>query len=195
MSYLSPHIAVTHAGLVGCSKCLQRFYLKWIHWLYSINIGVRRTIRSLLGSSLSQFASDYNQRCDICGLINFFSAIVMGMESPLDHTFCSHLVYDILAPLHRHNGMSSWRDQQPILKIFHNDLVCAIIRLIEKSSSSCSNFRNSSTTDTADSVLCMVIVEILKYWPEKFETNTPKEILLLVSLFPFQIICNSPFYS
>ena len=167
-------------GHVQCSKPLQRFYLKWITWLYAHNTSCRSKLRVHVGKALSTLAFNYNPRADITGLLNLLTKIIEGMQIPVQKSVCDHICYGILAPLHIQNGMTAWRDQEPILKTYHNALVCCEIALIEKDLASSSS---SLLSPSSIPVVCALILEILKIWPDKFDTNTPKEIILLVSLF------------
>jgi len=122
------------------------------------------------------------------GMLNMLGDIMVSMQAPSPGV-CLQLVHQVLVPLHRQNGaivvtykskfcmrmsfcmiitstgMTLWRDQHPILKVYHNELVAVVVRLIEKG---------------PPNLVCVVIRELLKEWPEKFNANTPKEILLLV---------------
>lgn len=167
------------SGQVPCAKSLQRFYLKWVHWLYSLNVSARPYIRSSLGSSLSLVAACFTPDSDTTGMLNMLSQIILGHseQSSIPASVAEQLIDDVLLPLHRQNGMLSWRDQQPILKVYNNELVCAEINLVQ-------NVESSSDT------LPFICLGILRSWPEKFETNTPREVLLLHGLEKLLEYCN-----
>ena len=73
-------------------------------------------------------------------------------------------------------AMVSWRDQIPVLKIYHNELVCILIKVIEIDNATNTNI----SVPVEQHISSVTIVYILKHWPDKFDTNTPKEVLLLV---------------
>ena len=175
-------ITIAFQALVGyqsCCKPLQRFYLKWIEWIYAYNTSHRSKLRGHVGKALNAIAHNYNPRADTTGLLNLLTKIIQGMQTPIQEGVCEHICHGILVPLHTQNGMTAWRDQEPILKTYHNALVCCQIVLIEKS-------RTSSSSPRIP-VVCTLILEILKIWPEKFNTNTPKEILLLVGVSSYML--------
>ena len=145
-----------------------------------------------------------------------------------------HLLMNVLLPLHSPNQMIEWRDQIPVLQLYHQSLVRCLVRLIEWDRANLENVNlclpqgdlggdHSSFLDlkesqphinTSDpwqvedvfrdappsrpwrleerphetgtpkfkekSILVETVRSLLEsYWPEGFNTNTPKEILLL----------------
>jgi hypothetical protein len=90
------------------------------------------------------------------------------------------ILMEILIPLHLPNEMIVWRDQIPVISLFHEDLCRCTIRLIEKCQRPESN--SSSSIPFQGSLLTDVIKAILSNWPDAFNTNTPKQVLLLHEL-------------
>jgi len=90
------------------------------------------------------------------------------------------LLRDILIPLHLPNEMILWRDQTPILQLYHEELVRCLVALVE---SDHTRAHFSATLHAKGSTLLTeAIVEILLLWPDAFNTNTPKQVLLLHEL-------------
>lgn len=91
----------------------------------------------------------------------------------------SRLLHDVLLPLHKPNSMVLWRDQIPVLQLYHEPLVRCMLALVERDSL----LRHRDSTGTAAySILVQAVQGILACWPDKYETNTPKQVLLLHEL-------------
>jgi hypothetical protein len=88
------------------------------------------------------------------------------------------ILMEILIPLHLPNEMIVWRDQIPVIQLFHEDLCRCVIALLEK----CKLKDLSSPTFSQGTLLTDIIKAILTNWPEGFNTNTPKQVLLLHEL-------------
>lgn len=101
-----------------------------------------------------------------------------------------NILIDMLIPLHRHNEMTQWRDQIPILQTYHENLVRCMMKLIEKDlelSKETSRLFYLHTTRSTHlnlnkPILLQAIELILSIWPDKYNTNTPKQVLLLHEL-------------
>ena len=94
-----------------------------------------------------------------------------------------HLLQDVLLPLHKPNQMVAWRDQIPVLQVYHEPLVRCVLKLVEKDS----QLRSRDTVNSGgyakqQSVLVLAAEGILGSWPDRFDTNTPKQVLLLHEL-------------
>lgn len=103
-----------------------------------------------------------------------------------------HLLQDVLLPLHKPNQMVAWRDQVPVLQVYHEPLVRCVLKLVEKDSQlsmattrrggSAKQSYSTSQSLHAQSVLVQAVEGILGSWPDRFDTNTPKQVLLLHEL-------------
>lgn len=83
------------------------------------------------------------------------------------------LLQDILMFLHTPNEMVLWRDQIPILQSYHEPLVQCVVALA-----------NTIMVIPSQTRVFLVdaIRQLLHLWPEGFNTNTPKQVLLLHEL-------------
>lgn len=95
------------------------------------------------------------------------------------HFTYSRLLHDVLLPLHKPNSMVLWRDQVPVLQLYHEPLVRCMVALVEKDSLL---RRRDPTGSGTYSILVQSVQGILASWPDKYETNTPKQVLLLHEL-------------
>lgn len=86
------------------------------------------------------------------------------------------LMSEALLPLHLPNEMIEWRDQIPVLQTYHEDLVRCVILLAEKSDT---GFYAASNNDPRNSLLTEIFTQLLQHWPDGYNTNTPKQVLLL----------------
>ena len=120
--------------------------------------------------------------CGVEALLQVLLCIIMGFQpinpisdesSPKDSTRRSkilrasheHLLFDVLIPLHRPAGMVLWRDQTPLIGLYHEALVKAI-----------------GTFISLDRLLIGPIIGALLHpdiWPSSEGGNTPKVVLLL----------------
>jgi hypothetical protein len=91
------------------------------------------------------------------------------------------LLHDVLLPLHKPNAMVLWRDQLPVLQVYHESLVRCVLALVDKGAQASRNFPERHHA-TESSVLVQAVLGILGSWPDKFDTNTPKQVLLLHEL-------------
>jgi hypothetical protein len=92
------------------------------------------------------------------------------------------ILMEILIPLHLPNEMIVWRDQIPVISLFHEDLCRCTIQLIEKCQRPESTSSSSSFIPFQGSLLTDVVKAILSNWPDAYNTNTPKQVLLLHEL-------------
>ena len=188
-----------------------------IHWIYQNRIDLRVIIRWSICSALlseGQAGSGARKarhkdggasRDHVAPLLEVLQCIINGFLSPLDRAHRG-LLLRVLMPLHQPNEMVEWRDQVPVLQLYHPQLVCCLKALIEKSdriesAASCANASTSSystdvTQESGDqnprsreiphqgprSLLPAVIKSLLSYWPLAHAANTPKEVLMLHEL-------------
>lgn len=92
------------------------------------------------------------------------------------------LLLEILIPLHLPNEMIVWRDQVPVLQLYHEDLCRCLITLIEKSKFPEETDAGSSLISFSrpqGTLLTDALKAILPLWPDSFNNNTPKQVLLL----------------
>ncbi|KAG5176227.1 3-phosphoinositide-dependent protein kinase Serine/threonine protein phosphatase 2A, regulato [Tribonema minus] len=76
------------------------------------------------------------------------------------------LLTRVLLPLHAPNAMYEWRDQIPVLELYHEPLVYALAQFVAHDAS----------------LMVSVLDAVIDAWPEGFHSNTPKEVLLLHEL-------------
>ena len=108
------------------------------------------------------------------GALRLVGGIVAGMDPRGDRAVCDSLLEEILLPLHRPNGMVLWRDQTPVLGMFHEALVFALVKVVEVFYES-----EADRDGSRESVLMVILRGLFSQWPRGFGTNTPKEVLLL----------------
>ena len=83
--------------------------------------------------------------------------IIKGFGSPLTEVH-RLLLANVLLPLHKNNEMYEWRDQIPLLQLYHEPLVFCLVQYLER-----------------DRSLAVPVVEaVLRAWPEGYQSNTPK---------------------
>lgn len=226
-----------------------------LRWIYLHVCALRRPLRAALGARLVK----YGQSPDILKVINInpllrligdiISGTSLGHDRRQQQRAHRHLLASVLMPLHQPNQMVEWRDQIPVLQLYHESLVRCLVRLVEwgasgdssniDSGDQCcaevvdmsSHQSNSSSSDVReeesplhncglasleeeedeeestrssvskarptppitrplsqpvessaglDTLLVLMVRNLLEsLWPEGFNTNTPKEILLL----------------
>ena len=112
-------------------------------------------------------------------------AIVAGMDSRGDSTVCLCLLEELLLPLHSPNGMVLWRDQTPVLGMYHEALVFALVKVVEVF------YESEAFAGAQQSVLVAILRGLFRQWPRGFSTNTPKEVLLLHEVDMLLRYCNT----
>ncbi|CAB1107395.1 unnamed protein product [Ectocarpus sp. CCAP 1310/34] len=73
------------------------------------------------------------------------------------------LLTEVLLPLHEPNQMAVWSIQQPLIESYHEDLVGCLVSFLE----------------LQPEMVEIVFESIATAWPQGFNSNTPKEVLLL----------------
>ncbi len=111
------------------------------------------------------FHSKPSRAIRISPILEILGQITRGFQIPLLDVH-RDLITHILLPLHEPNQMAEWRDQLPLLAEYHDPLVYAIVQILDK--------EPSLTPDAIRSVL--------SFWPEGFQSNSAKEVLLLHEL-------------
>lgn len=144
----------------------------------------------------SAFGKDAgNSKAHVSHLLQLLICIVSGLQVPLQCTDHAILV-DLLLPLHEPNEMVEWRDQVPVIQSYHEALVRCTIKLIEKDSegrrkgdsisqdfhATVRPLQRILRLSPSQSLLSFTIRNLLLKWPSGFQSNTPKEVLLLHEL-------------
>ncbi|CAM9295028.1 unnamed protein product [Chrysoparadoxa australica] len=145
----------------------QPFLKQLLHWLYQYSL--RGCMRSKIGKVLLQYIRRPSRHSHIGVLLDVLGYIIKELapsHSLPPHSQCSATFSQVLLPLHEPNEMVEWRDQIPLLQLYHKELAFCEICFIAH--------------DKALAVNC--ILAILKVWPEGYNSNTPKEVLLLHEL-------------
>eukprot|EP01034_Spumella_vulgaris_P029535 gene29535-36601_t len=100
----------------------------------------------------------------------------------------SELLSDVLMPLHTPNEMVEWRDQVPVVQGYHEVLVRCVVRLVERDRLCTETHKQTrggafqSVLAAPVSVLTQALKALLRLWPDGYQTNTPKQVLLLHEL-------------
>ena len=177
-------------------RMILSYLKKLTHWIYSKHHNYRINIRIKLGKLLllsectkGSNVDAGNCRSHIAPLLEILYYIISGMKTN-ENTKDSyvHILKEILLPLHKPNEMILWRDQVPVLQLYHEILVKCLLKLIEKDREYINNNnnnekeRNHYENSSNNSILILTIQGVLKTWPDRFDTNTPKQVLLLHEL-------------
>jgi len=104
-----------------------------------------------------------------------------------------HLLASIILPLHTPNEMVQWRDQIPVLQTYHESLVRCLLRLIDRDEQALKALIERIGDDqlvrdlwcvknSHKSIIVQAVEGLLHQWPDRFDTNTPKQVLLLHEL-------------
>ena len=116
-----------------------------LHWIYQNRLDLRtmmrKSISSVLRSQSCSLIPGYQKsrhndggkgRDHVAPMLEFLLCIVEGFLVPLREADRG-LLEQVLMPLHQPNQMVEWRDQIPVLQIYHPQLVDCVKALIEKS--------------------------------------------------------------
>jgi Protein phosphatase 2A regulatory B subunit (B56 family) len=116
-----------------------------MHWIYQnrldLRMMMRKSISSVLLSQSCSLVPGYQKsrhndggkgRDHVAPILEFLLCIIEGFLVPLRDADRGLLVR-VLMPLHQPNQMVEWRDQIPVLQIYHPQLVDCVKALIEKS--------------------------------------------------------------
>ncbi len=129
-----------------------------------------------------------SSRAHVSHLLEVLHCVLGGLTAPtacaplLHNPAVSELLVDVLMPLHAPNEMIEWRDQIPVLQCYHEQLVRCVVKLVERDSSCADTQKSNSATSAPNSVLVQSIKLLLKLWPDAYQSNTPKQVLLLHEL-------------
>jgi len=93
------------------------------------------------------------------------------------------LLQRTLLGLHATNEMTLWRDQVPVLSLFHADLVYCVLAVLDQIALHELQFQGSRPLPQ-EAIACQAeaIQRLLDHWPDRFMSNTPKQVLLLHEL-------------
>lgn len=141
-----------------------------VKYLLCVNQSTKDTERSSLDGGKT--------RAHVQHLLKILQAIIAGFQVTSDAEVYQQrreLLLDVLVPLHLPNEMIEWRDQIPVLQMYHEDLVKCVVALAQKSDEG----YYTTTGRPTDSLLTEALMQVLRHWPESFNTNTPKQVLLL----------------
>ncbi len=164
VEFLSSLARRFQVGRAGDTEA-EWFLCECWYWLYSSFPEHRCDIRLVLGGVLLNFRSKPLRSTRISPILETLGQIARGFQAPLLDVHRDLLTH-ILLPLHEPNQMAEWRDQLPILAEYHEPLVYIIVQILDK--------ERSLTPEAVRSVL--------SYWPEGFQSNSAKEVLLLHEL-------------
>jgi len=136
----------------------------------------RRGTEFIIPQTSNALGIENTSACGVESLLQILLRIILGFRRPLHinddkkeqlQLRASHknLLYDVILPLHRPSGMVLWRDQTPIIGLYHETLTKIMGAFI--------------TFDR--SLVGPVIVALLHpdIWPVGEGGNTPKIVLLL----------------
>eukprot|EP00953_Heterococcus_sp_UTEX-ZZ885_P012479 7155-Heterococcus_DN1.PRE.4 len=109
----------------------ERAFLRDLaHWLYAKFPHQRVAMRARIGAVLSHYGRQPNKRTHVQELLEVVGQIVIGFQRPLTAVH-KGLLLRVLLPLHAPNEMHEWRDQIPVLQLYHEPLVYAIVQFLE----------------------------------------------------------------
>lgn len=177
---------VTH-GLTAASTIfiLQQLVLRIYHHRADLRERIRHFVVKYV-LCINQSTKDTERssqdggktRAHVQYMLKILHAIIAGFQVTSSHEVYlqrRELLLDVFIPLHLPNEMIEWRDQIPVLQTYHEDLVKCVIALTQKSDDG----YYLATDRASDSLLTEALLQILRHWPESFNTNTPKQVLLL----------------
>jgi len=185
------------------NKAVATYLKRMVHWIYSVKASIRKFIRASLGKLVLRSADQIDfgsgvetqptkkspssvdardTRGHVLHLLELLHSIIAGLgvsTGEAAHFRFGRLLHDVLLPLHKPNAMVLWRDQMPVLQVYHEPLVRCVLGLVDKDAA----VRKTDPPCGAKfSILVQAVHGILTSWPDKFETNTPKQVLLLHEL-------------
>lgn len=180
-----------------------------IHWIYQNRVDLRSPIRKLLSSALlaeatpdpnvkkGRYKDGGKGRDHIGPMLDVLLCIVEGLNfSP--QTSYKALLLNVLMPLHQPNEMVEWRDQIPVLQLYHRQLIRCVQAVIEKSKGCDSVQGAAAFPDCAVvasehvSLLEVAVRGLLSFWPLSHSANTPKEVLMMHELEALVLMASVP---
>lgn len=155
-----------------------------LHWMYLNKVDIRIELKKLLISMVLYHSNHSthtrqldggNSRCHVNYLLELFLSIIKGYQLPLSIENKSILV-NVFLPLYLPNEMIEWRDQIPLLQVYHNNLLNCCITLI------CNERNELNYSPNQFSLFYIFFHGLLQAWPIAKEANTGKELLIIDSL-------------
>lgn len=154
----------------------------YVRCIYEHRPDLRKDIRAQLGAAIRKVLPELRAgRCDdpavarLRGALRLLGCVFAGMDEGGDNRegdkVAEHALTELLLPLHAPNGMVLWRDQSPVLGLYHEPLVLALTRLLA-----------IPRHCNGPSLLQLAVRGLAAQWPRGFGTNTPREVLLLHEL-------------
>lgn len=180
---------------------------RMLHWIYRSNVSLRKYLRTSIGKLVVRLADqiDFGSGIDsqiakrpisnsnsdardtrghVMHLLEVLHSVIAGLDAASDsnaaHFNFGRLLHDVLLPLHKPNAMVLWRDQMPVIQVYHESLVRCVLCLVDRDVVARSTEPTAAATQF--SILVQAVLGILASWPDKFDTNTPKQVLLLHEL-------------
>jgi Protein phosphatase 2A regulatory B subunit (B56 family) len=189
---LFKRVLIASQSLLSVQHCL--------HWIYQNRLDLRSAIRIMLCSTLlaettldpctkkGRYKDGGRGRDHVGPMLEVLLCIVEGFIF-CPRASCKALLMNVLMPLHQPNEMVEWRDQIPVLQLYHRQLIRCVHAVIEKSRAS-HNTEAASTlprcsvvsNQQQESLLVTAMRALLSFWPPSHSANTPKEILMLHEL-------------
>ena len=102
-----------------------------LHWVYKHHINARPAIRRQIGAILTQFCRIPTRRIEIGCVLEVLGQIIRGLTPPISNSVRT-LFRQMILPLHLPSEYAEWRDQLPLLQLYHNPLVFVTCEMIEK---------------------------------------------------------------
>ena len=165
------------------------------HWAYTQRVDMRGAMRKLLGARLLGLGSGKGRgrdggrsRFHVRHLLELLQAVVSGFSSESLPGVRRGLLQQVLLPLHLPGEMIEWRDQVPVLQHYHEALVQCMVRLVLRDRDAsllwgeCGENLGASAMTTHPPMLTQAMLGLMRQWPQGFDANTPKEVLLLHEL-------------
>ena len=151
-----------------------------LHWIYQNRLDLRATMRKCISSVLlaqstslvpgfqkSRHNDGGKGRDHVAPMLELLLCIIEGFLTPLKDADRG-LLERVLMPLHQPNQMVEWRDQIPVLQLYHLQLVNCVKVVIEKSEI----FEECSSTAAAATVAMDCIMEKSQHRPDS-ESKLP----------------------
>ena len=165
------------------------------HWAYTQRVDMRGAMRKLLGVRLLGLGHGKGRgrdggrsRFHVRHLLELLQSVVSGLSSESTPGVRRGLLQQVLLPLHLPGEMIEWRDQVPVLQHYHEALVQCMVRLVLRDRNASllwgvdgENLGASAIT-TNSQMLTQAMLGLMHQWPQGFDANTPKEVLLLHEL-------------
>jgi len=139
------------------------FLRELLHLLYQDFPSARPLLRALIARFLTTFINTGKKSMAVAPLLEVLGQIIKGFAAPLTDVH-SRLLLALLLPLHHNDDMYEWRDQIPVIQLYHEPLVFCLTQYLERD---------------RGAFALPIMKELLKSWPEGYRSNTPKEVLCL----------------